>query len=98
MAFIYVTSALIALHGRRFSVRYSFCMARSIAITDSVRNIHACLSTCDDACGYVQYAVNGTCVLYSEALLLTEPATKTGQKVGYRKVILHNFILRYCYD
>ena len=70
-----------------------FLYGETIAITASVRSIHACLLTCGDACGYVQYATNGTCVLYSEALLLTEPATLTGQKVGYRKVSLHNSIL-----
>ena len=74
-----------------------FLYGETIATTASVRSIHACLLTCDDACSYVQYAANGTCVLYSGALLLIEPATKTGQKVGYRKVILHNSILIYCY-
>ena len=70
-----------------------FLYGETIAITASVRSIHACLLTCDNACGYVQYAANGTCVLYSEALLLTEPANITGQKDGYRKVSLHNIIL-----
>ena len=70
-----------------------FLYGETIAITASVRSIHACLLTCDNACSYVQYAANGTCVLYSEALLLTEPATLTGQKVGYRKVSMCNIIL-----
>ena len=75
-----------------------FRHGEKIGTIGTVSDRHACLRACDDACGYVQYAANGTCVLYSEALLLTEPATKTGQKVGYRKVILHNSILIYCYD
>jgi len=74
-----------------------FLYGETIAITASVRSIHACLLTCDDSCGYVQYAANGTCVLYSEALLLIEPATIAGQKDGYRKVSLHSSILVYCY-
>ena len=69
-----------------------FLYGETIAITDSVRSKHACLLTCGDNCDYVQYAENGTCFLYFEALHLTEPANRTGQKDGYRKVSLHTII------
>jgi len=45
-----------------------------------------CLLTCGDTCGYVQYRTDDTCVLYSQALLLTEPAAVEGQIQGYQKV------------
>jgi len=73
-----------------------FLYGETIATIGSLTDIHACLRTCDDACGYVQYAANGTCVLYSEALLLTEPANRTGQVDGYRKVSLHKSMSMYC--
>ena len=45
-----------------------------------------CLLTCGGTCGYVQYRADDTCVLYSQALLLTEPAAVEGQIQGYQKV------------
>ena len=66
--------------------RVHFLHGKKIGTIGSVPDIHDCLRRCDNTCGYVQYVANGTCVLFSEALLLTEPANTTGQIGGYRKV------------
>jgi len=65
----------------------------NISTSSGVKSVLACVVTCGDTCGYVQYTPNGTCVLYSQAVLLTEPATVVGKILGYRKV--RHFSRRY---
>ena len=55
------------------------------AINGGVTSVLACHLTCYDTCGYVQYRADDTCVLYSQALLLTEPAVE-GAIQGYQKL------------
>ena len=82
--------------------QHTFSMLRKVHITfgtnistsSGVKSVLACVFTCGDTCGYVQYSPDGTCVLYSQAVLLTEPATVVGKILGYRKV-RHSFLLTY---
>ena len=73
---------------RRFSVfrETKFQFGNIIATKGGITSVLACFQMCGDTCGYVQYTNDGTCVLYSQVLLLTEPATVKGQIQGYRKV------------
>ena len=57
-----------------------------IGSNGGTRSVFDCLRTCGDFCGYVQYTNDGTCVLYSQAVLLTEPAVVEENIHGYRKV------------
>jgi len=66
------------------NVHFSF--GTSISTSSGVKSVLACVFTCGDTCGYVQYTPDGTCVLYSQAVILTEPATVEGQVQGYHKV------------
>ena len=59
-----------------------------IGSNGGARSVFDCLRTCGDTCGYVQYTPDGTCVLYSQAVPLTEPAGVEGKIHGYRKVRL----------
>jgi len=65
-----------------------FMFGTSTSTVIGVTSVFGCLRTCGDTCGYVQYTPDGTCVLYSQAVLLTEPATIVGKIHGYRKVRL----------
>ena len=60
----------------------------SISNVSGVTSVFDCLRTCGDTCGYVQYTPDVTCVLYSQAVLLTEPAGVEGKIHGYRKIRL----------
>jgi len=64
----------------------TFSFGSSVSTTSGVTRVLDCIVTCGDTCDYVQYMADGTCVLYADALLLTEPATVEGQVQGYRKV------------
>lgn len=66
--------------------RAHFIYGERIATSNGVPSILSCLLTCSDTCGYVQYTENGTCTLFADVALLTEPANVTGQIEGYRKV------------
>jgi len=66
------------------------------ATKGSITSVLPCFRKCGDTCGYVQYRADGTCVFYSEAVLLTEPAVVEGQIQGYRKVSgIHVFFSMY---
>jgi len=75
-----------------FSKAHFICGER-IATCNGVPSVFACLLTCNDTCGYVQYTDNGTCALYADAALLTEPTNNEGQIKGYRKVGYDQFFL-----
>jgi len=77
----------------KFSIGY-FMYGTTISTSSGVKSVLACIFTCGDTCGYVQYSPDGTCVLYSQAVLLTEPATVVGKLQGYRKV-RHSFLFTY---
>jgi len=64
----------------------SFIYGSSVSSKSGVTRVLNCIVTCGDTCAYVQYMADGTCVLYSDATLLTEPATVEGLVQGYRKV------------
>jgi len=65
-----------------------FMFGNTISTVIGVTSALSCLRTCGETCGYVQYTPDGTCVLYSQAVLLTEPAVVDGKIHGYRKVRL----------
>ena len=87
--FIGLTVVCTVVHSNtRVSVfrEVNFQNGNIIASNVGVTSVFACLLTCRDTCGYVQYTTDGTCSLYSETLLLTEPAAVKGNTRGYRKV------------
>jgi len=65
-----------------------FMFGNTISTVSGITSALGCLSMCGDTCGYVQYTPDGTCILYSQAVLLTEPAVLEGKIHGYRKVRL----------
>jgi len=71
-----------------------FLYGNNITVTNDLGSLLECLRICRTNCGYVQYTDTGLCVLYSEVLLLTEPAVTEGQMVGYRKVCNIQSLLR----
>jgi len=82
--------AYIVVGSKTYSALFSkahFIYGEQIATSNGVPSVFACLLTCDDACGYVQYTDNDTCTLYADAALLTEPTNGAGQIKGYRKVL-----------
>ena len=57
-----------------------------IVIKGGITSVLACVRTCGDTCGYVQYRADDACVLYSDADLVTKSAAVEGAIQGYRKV------------
>jgi len=65
-----------------------FMFGNTISTVSGVTSVFGCLRTCGDTCGYVQYTPDDTCILYSQTVLLIEPAVVEGKIHGYRKVRL----------
>ena len=102
MVIIGLTLCTVVFSNTRFSFFRvaNFLNGNIIATKGSITSVLACFRTCGhcgDTCGYVQYRADGTCVFYSEAVLLTEPAVVEGQIQGYRKVSgIHVFSMYVC--
>jgi len=99
----FMTCVLLIMHNA-VETKNTYSMFKNVYITvgtnistsSGVKSVLACVFTCGDMCGYVQYSPDGTCVLYFQAVLLTEPATVVGKILSYRKV-RHSFLLTYNY-
>ena len=84
MVIIGLTVCAVVFWNTRFSVfrEANFLNGNIIATKGSITSVLACFRTCGDTCGYVQYRADGTCVFYSEAVILTEPVVVEGQILG----------------